>query len=61
MKTSKPLQAYLTRSIKIKSPFTGTLIIFPPETFIRINIDTGVAWIKQYQTELERNQYELIH
>lgn len=61
MTKRKPLQAYLKREIKIKSPFNGQIVYFPAETFIRINIDTGIAWVRQYEVELEKHQYELIH
>lgn len=57
----KSLYAYLVQEIVVKSPGNNKAIFFPVETPIRVNPDTGVAWIKQYQIELTKDQYRLVH
>lgn len=54
-------KAYLIEEIVLTVPNTNKSVFFPVETLIRVNPDTGMAWIKQYQVELEKRQYSLIH
>lgn len=55
------IKAYLTKTVKFKSPYSGKVITLFPETFILVNVDTGLAWARQYELELTRDQFALIH
>lgn len=59
--TSRPLRAYLIRTITIKGPSKSSeLIVFRPNTCIRVDPSTNVAWIKQYQIEVDRRDYSVV-
>lgn len=57
---NKPLTAYLTKAVTIKNPFDGKLVTIQSDTRIKIDPITQIAWIKQFQIELERTQYSII-
>lgn len=57
---NKPLTAYLIKTITIKSPYDGKMVTIAPNTRIKIDPSTQIAWINQYQIELNRTQYAII-
>lgn len=56
----KPIAAILLKDIRIQVPNTNLTVTFVEDTFIKIDPSTQVAWIQQYQIELDRSQYTLI-
>lgn len=61
MQIQKMLDGYLVAPLKIEHPETKLPIIFSANTSIKINVETGVAWIRTYQVELTRHKYSLIN
>lgn len=56
----RPLRAYLTKDLQIKVPGTNLIVTVVEDTFIKIDPITQIAWIKQYQIELTKQQYSIV-
>lgn len=56
----RPLRAYLIKDIQIKVPGTNLMVTVQEDTYIKVDPLTRIAWIKQYQVELTRQQYSLV-
>lgn len=56
----KPITAMLLKDIRINVPNTNLTIIAETDSIVKVDPDTQIAWIRQYQVELERGQYTFI-